>query len=244
MLGEQKYIDFGLKLTAGCRETYKDTFTRIGPESFGWVPSTCNNTKGTVHRRVVTPIATVDTQLHSNVKRAINSPVPKQPTATRDVNRQQDPAYTSSPCSLPAQYQDQTAFYEKNGFYITQPSYITRPEVIESYYYAYRITGDAKYQDWAWDAFVAINATARQGVGFTEIRNVNAPGGGSTGDNQESFLFAEVMKYSYMIFADDGPWQVNYGGGEGEGEEQFVFNTEAHPFKVVRGGEQYRPKGW
>ena len=35
------------------------------------------------------------------------------------------------------------AFYNANGFYITDPLYDLRPEVIESFYYAYRITGKA-----------------------------------------------------------------------------------------------------
>lgn len=57
------------------------------------------------------------------------------------------------------------------------------------------------YQDWAWDAFVAINATTRVNTGFSEISDVNAPHGGSFDDSQESFLFAEVMKYAYLIHA-------------------------------------------
>ena len=57
------------------------------------------------------------------------------------------------------------------------------------------------YQDWAWDAFVAINATTRVGQGFSEISDVNAANGGSFGNVQESFLFAEVLKYSYLIHA-------------------------------------------
>lgn len=56
---------------------------------------------------------------------------------------------------------DQLAFYEKAGFYISNSDYILRPEVLESFYYAYRITGDQKYRDWSWNGFVAINATAR-----------------------------------------------------------------------------------
>ena len=35
------------------------------------------------------------------------------------------------------------AFYNANGFYITDAIYDLRPEVIESFYYAYRITGKA-----------------------------------------------------------------------------------------------------
>lgn len=64
-----------------------------------------------------------------------------------------------------------------------------------------RITGDSKYQDWAWDAFVAINATTRTPSGFTSISDVNALGGGDKYNNQESFFFAEVLKYSFLIQA-------------------------------------------
>lgn len=123
---------------------------------------------------------------------------------------------------------NQTAFFAEHGFYITSSLYDLRPEVLESYYYAYRYTGDAKYQDWAWDAFVAINATCRTPSGFTEVSDVNAPGGGKPDDLQESFLFAEVMKYAYIIHAGDAEWQVQNSTTQG-----WVINTEAHPFKVV-----------
>lgn len=42
---------------------------------------------------------------------------------------------------------DQAAFYKKAGFYITSSYYLLRPEVIESFYYAYRATGNQIYQD-------------------------------------------------------------------------------------------------
>jgi mannosyl-oligosaccharide alpha-1,2-mannosidase len=100
---------------------------------------------------------------------------------------------------VPAEQQD---FFKKNGFYITDGDYVLRPEVMESYYYAYRITGDQQYRDWAWEAFVAINATTRVGSGFSSVTDVNAVGGGEKTDFQESFLFAEVMKYSYLIHAE------------------------------------------
>ena len=108
------------------------------------------------------------------------------------------PANSTSNPPPPA---DQEAFYEKAGFYITNGNYILRPEVIESFYYAYRATGDQTYRDYAWNAFVAINDTCRVGSGFAELQNVNAPAGGGFNDFQDSFLFAEVMKYSYLIHA-------------------------------------------
>jgi mannosyl-oligosaccharide alpha-1,2-mannosidase len=122
------------------------------------------------------------------------------------------------PAQVPA---GQAAFFAQEGFYITDGGYDLRPEVIESYYYAYRATKDKKYQDWAWSAFVAINATTRTGTGFSQISDVNTKGGGQKLDNQESFLFAELLKYSYLIHANDSAVQVNHGGAN-----QFVFNTE------------------
>jgi mannosyl-oligosaccharide alpha-1,2-mannosidase len=127
--------------------------------------------------------------------------------------------------TLPA---NQTAFYERAGYWIRDGFYDLRPEVIESFYYAYRATGDRKYQDYAWNAFVAINATCRVGSGFSAVTDVNVAGGGETANFQESFWFAEVLKYSYLIHAPEEAWQV-----EVDGVNQFVFNTEAHPFKVA-----------
>ncbi|KAF2449983.1 glycoside hydrolase family 47 protein [Karstenula rhodostoma CBS 690.94] len=169
VLGKQEYIDFGLELVNGCHETYIQTATRIGPETFGWDET-----------------------------------------------------------SVPAA---QASFFNKTGFYIRDGGYQLRPEVIESYYYAYRATGDVKYQEWAWDAFQAINATTRVGSGYSSISNVNAANGGSFTDFQESFWFAEVLKYSYLIHAPEAEWQVGK-----DGKNAWVFNTEAHPFKVFGGG--------
>jgi mannosyl-oligosaccharide alpha-1,2-mannosidase len=91
------------------------------------------------------------------------------------------------------------------GFAITNPSYQLRPETVESYYYAYRVTKDRKYQDWAWEAFVAIVAHTKTRNGFAPISDVNKVGGGWKGARQESFLFSELLKYMYLIFAEVRP---------------------------------------
>ncbi|GKT94184.1 glycoside hydrolase family 47 protein [Colletotrichum tofieldiae] len=177
VLKEQKYVDFGIKLTEACRETYKQTATGIGPEIFRWQDD--------------------------------------RPPVNKTLNP--DP---------PA---NQTEFYQRAGFWIRQggSGYVLRPEVIESYYYAYRATGDTKYQDWAWDAFLAINKTCSVGSGFSSITDVNDPKGGTADDFQESFWFAEVLKYSYLIQATDAKVQVEVA------DNKWVFNTEAHPFQIA-----------
>lgn len=125
---------------------------------------------------------------------------------------------------------NQTSFFNTSGFYITSPGYQLRPEVIESYYYAFRATSNQKYRDWAWDAFVAINATARVGSGFSSVRDVRVVGGGGFEDFQESFWMAETLKYSFLVQSGgEEEWQV---GGERGVRDRWVFNTEAHPVRV------------
>ena len=40
---------------------------------------------------------------------------------------------------------EQADFYDNSGYYITNPSYGLRPEVLESFYYAFRITGELRF---------------------------------------------------------------------------------------------------
>ncbi|KAI6379443.1 hypothetical protein MCOR25_002026 [Pyricularia grisea] len=150
-----------------------------------------------------------------------------------EVFRWQDASAANSSTNPPPPA-DLQEFYKRAGFWIPPSSdiggasiYQLRPEVIESFYYAYRATGDTKYQDWAWEAFLSINRTCAAGTAYSSINDVNAPGGGGSMDFQESFWFAETMKYSYLIHAEDAPWQVKADRTNG-----WVFNTEAHPMKV------------
>ncbi|RAH50276.1 glycoside hydrolase family 47 protein [Aspergillus brunneoviolaceus CBS 621.78] len=133
-------------------------------------------------------------------------------------------AFSWDPNSVPS---SQQALFESAGFYITSGAYILRPEVIESFYYAWRVTGQEIYREWIWSAFQSINKYCRTDSGFAGLTNVNAANGGNRYDNQESFMFAEVLKYSYLAFAPEDEWQVQKGSGN-----HFVLNTEAHPVKV------------
>lgn len=96
------------------------------------------------------------------------------------------------------------------------------PESLESWFYAYRITGDSRWADYAWDMFLAINDTARNSVAFATVDNVNMPFGESQSNSLDSFFFAEVLKYQYLTYAD--PSVVDLG--------EWVFGTECHPVKV------------
>lgn len=59
-----------------------------------------------------------------------------------------------------------------------------------------------QYRDWVWDAYLAVNSTCFGGSGYSGLSNVNARNGGTKDNLQESFLFAEVLKYMYLTQAD------------------------------------------
>lgn len=122
---------------------------------------------------------------------------------------------------------DKKDFYKKAGFWVTSGGYILRPETMESIYYAYRVTGDTKYQDMAWDALGHIKKACRAGTGYAGIRDVNKAGGGGYYDKMQSFWLAETLKYIYLIFAEDSDVQFHANG-----QNAYVFNTEAHPFHI------------
>ena len=111
---------------------------------------------------------------------------------------------------------------------ISDPRYILRPEAIESVFMMYRITGEQKYQDAAWDMFTSIIQSSETELAnaalsdITYTREALKKGGINIQmDSMESFWMAETLKYFYLIFSE--PDIVNL--------DQWMFNTEAHPFK-------------
>lgn len=99
--------------------------------------------------------------------------------------------------------------------------YILRPEVLEGFFYLWRLTGKQKYKDWVWDGISAIEKHCRiESGGYAGLKNVYKPKDGHD-DVQQSFFLAETLKYAYLTFADDAiPL------------DRWVFNTEAHPLPI------------
>lgn len=100
--------------------------------------------------------------------------------------------------------------------------YLLRPEVIESYFYLWRLTHDQKYRDYAWSATQALIRHCRSDVGFAAITDTNDLSSPKF-DLMETFFLAETLKYLYLIFSSDDLISLN----------EWVFNTEAHPFPVL-----------
>ncbi|KAI9052566.1 hypothetical protein LZ554_003909 [Drepanopeziza brunnea f. sp. 'monogermtubi'] len=98
--------------------------------------------------------------------------------------------------------------------------YILRPEAIESVWYMYRITGDPSWQDKGWKMFEAIIKATSTEHGHSAIYDVNAKVPAKT-DEMESFWLAETLKYFYLLYSTPDTISL----------DDWVLNTEAHPFK-------------
>ncbi|EME38345.1 glycoside hydrolase family 47 protein [Dothistroma septosporum NZE10] len=119
-----------------------------------------------------------------------------------------------------------------NSMRASDGSFRLRPEVLETWYYAHRATKNPMYRDWIWAAFESINEHCRTESGFSAIEDVNLPGGGKKLDQQESFVFAEVMKYVYLVHQEDDLTPLHVQDSRTGKLNGWVFNTEAHPLKV------------
>ena len=101
----------------------------------------------------------------------------------------------------------------------TYPVYDLNPEIIESAYYLYHLTGDKAYFDMNMKFWDDIKKHCRTGVAFTSIQNVETM---EQKDYMPTFFFAETLKYFYLTFSHHHG-KFNF--------DDYVFNTEAHPFK-------------
>lgn len=63
------------------------------------------------------------------------------------------------------------------GYFITpgNEQYDSFPETIESIFYAYRITGDTRWQDYNWGIFQALERESTSTIPCAPISNVNIP---------------------------------------------------------------------
>ncbi|KAJ2731741.1 hypothetical protein IW152_004337 [Coemansia sp. BCRC 34962] len=114
-----------------------------------------------------------------------------------------------------------------NGYYLGYDrGYLLRPETAESIMILYRITGDVKYKEWGWQIFQAIDKWTKTPAGFSAYRDVTSTKRDSQlTDSMESFFLAETLKYLYLLFSPADYYSL----------DDYVFNTEAHPFKIQRG---------
>ncbi|KAK4761073.1 hypothetical protein SAY87_005966 [Trapa incisa] len=97
---------------------------------------------------------------------------------------------------------------------------ILRPETVESLFYLSRITGNKTYKEWGWNIFQAFEKNSRVEGGYVGLKDVNS---GVKDNMMQSFFLAETLKYMYLLFSP--PTVIPL--------DEWVFNTEAHPLRIV-----------
>jgi mannosidase alpha-like ER degradation enhancer 2 len=101
---------------------------------------------------------------------------------------------------------------------VIAPEYVLRPEAIESAWYLYRRTGDARYQAMGRMMIDSVLHHTRVEAGFASLASVVTR---DRSDRMESFFLAETLKYAYLLFAPTEMLDLGV----------VVFNTEAHPLR-------------
>jgi mannosidase alpha-like ER degradation enhancer 2 len=101
---------------------------------------------------------------------------------------------------------------------IVSPGYPLRPEIIESTYYLYHYTHEAKYLAMGVTYYNSLVKYCRTDDAYAALDNVQTK---AKADSMESFFFAETMKYLYLLFAPESTLEF----------DKVIFNTEAHPLK-------------
>jgi len=99
---------------------------------------------------------------------------------------------------------------------IVERGYALRPEIIESAYYLYHFTKDARYLDMGQTFFNSLVKYCRTDAGYAALSDVEKK---TKADRMESFFLAETLKYLYLLFAQPDALDLT----------KMVFNTEAHP---------------
>ncbi|KAF8400226.1 hypothetical protein HHK36_013523 [Tetracentron sinense] len=102
---------------------------------------------------------------------------------------------------------------------------ILRPETVESLFYLWRLTGNKTYQEWGWNIFQAFEKNSRIESGYVGLKDVNT---GVKDNMMQSFFLAETLKYFYLLFSPPSVISL----------DEWVFNTEAHPLRIVTRRDQ------
>ncbi|HEV7905939.1 MAG TPA: glycoside hydrolase family 47 protein, partial [Pyrinomonadaceae bacterium] len=103
---------------------------------------------------------------------------------------------------------------------IESAGYVLRPEIVESTYYLYHYTRDPRYLRMGETMFEDFVKHCRTETAYAALKSVVTK---EKSDGMQSFLFAETLKYFYLLFAP--PSTLNF--------KRVIFNTEAHPIRKM-----------
>ena len=101
---------------------------------------------------------------------------------------------------------------------IAYDGYALRPEIVESAFYLYRFTNDARYLEMGRTFLDSLRKYCRTDIAYAALKSVETK---EKKNEMESFFFAETLKYLFLLFAPPETLDLT----------KVVFNTEAHPLR-------------
>ena len=160
-------LDLAERLVAGCVWSYRATPSKIGPELF--VAAPCRKGRAAITSGEERDWTGVEPGKCRWDREKWLKAVRTHHTASRD------------PAQLALEESSDPDFWEneikrmglKEGFVeLVDSSYRLRPETVESLFVLWRITGNPKYQDIAWEMFEAIESVAKTKIGYAGVADV------------------------------------------------------------------------
>ncbi|KAK3309240.1 glycoside hydrolase [Chaetomium strumarium] len=205
LLHREEEVRVGARLTRGCVYAYRAFPTGLMPERFSMVPcgrGTQDDNDGTTGK----PCKWDEHKWAEERDKQLQLQGAESESESNNNNRPE---------------QQQQHLLPKGFTRVPDKRYILRPEAIESVFYMWRITGDAEWQDAAWDMFRAVAESTATDLGAAAVVDVTTTAAKpELEDYMESFWIAETLKYFYLVFSP--PDLISL--------DKYVLNTEAHPF--------------
>ncbi|KAK2596646.1 hypothetical protein QQS21_006267 [Conoideocrella luteorostrata] len=203
LIQSQEHVSYGEKLTDGCVWAYKSFRTGVMPETFYLTPCPSSSSSSSSSQQEE-PCTWSQERWHAEVMRAHSAGGGSKEAESIIKQHRLPPSFSK----------------------LGDSRYILRPEAIESVFIMYRVTGDRKWQEKAWEMWKAIDNLTSTKLANSAVKDMNPEDGQPVemADSMESFWLGETLKYFYLIFSE--PDLISL--------DDWVFNTEAHPFKRLK----------
>ncbi|KAJ6225457.1 hypothetical protein RDWZM_004002 [Blomia tropicalis] len=108
-----------------------------------------------------------------------------------------------------------------------QGGFALNPDMAESYFILWRMTGDQRYREYAWQMALAIYKHCRTDRGYASVRESNANPTVKI-DHQPAEFLSATLKYLYLTFSPNDVLPLN----------RWIFNADGHPLPIYTKGKE------
>ncbi|KAI8922359.1 glycoside hydrolase [Powellomyces hirtus] len=219
-------LELAEELGTSCWQMYSQTLTGLAPEIVYWRAQNQQQfnekTQTLAERELKRHQTGTASPRPTHVSRYLNSSL--SITENIPISDLNPLAAAIRPMKLGGPVEQDFAIHAQDGHNLL------RPETIESFFVLYRVTGNPIWRERGWEMFQGFERWCRvEEGGYTSLNNVRVKPP-TPRDKMETFFLGETLKYFYLLFAsppspgdeDDGRRLIDL--------ENYVLNTEAHPF--------------